>query len=435
VIAQWLIEKKRDGGALTPDEIRAVVQAYTDGTLPEYQMAALAMAIYFRGMTTTETATLTDAMLRSGELLDFSDAPCPTVDKHSTGGIGDKISLILAPLAASAGLAVPMIAGRGLGITGGTLDKLEAIPGFRIHLPVAEFQRIVRTVGCAIIGQTEQLAPADRKLYALRDVTATVPSIPLITASILSKKLAEGTAALVFDVKFGRGAFLRTPEEARLLACSLLDTSRSMGRRVAALLTNMEQPLGRTAGNAVEVQEALDVLHGGGPDDVRDLTLLLAAHMTLLAGIHTDKVQALQDLGRRLDDGRAWDVFRKMVAAQGGDLRAIDEPSAHLPHAAVVREVPAPQTGYVQFVDAEKIGRLVLQLGAGRTRTEDKIDITAGVDALVRAGDLVAQGQPLMRLHAAAPDRVASLLTSATDAITLGATPPPPVPLVLETLT
>ncbi len=435
MIAQWLIEKKRDGGTLTPEEIRAVVQAYTTGELPDYQMAALAMAIFFRGMTATETATLTDAMMRSGDLLDFSASPRPTADKHSTGGIGDKISLILAPLAASAGLAVPMIAGRGLGITGGTLDKLEAIPGFRIHLSAQEFQHVVTTVGCAIVGQTQRLAPADRKLYALRDVTATVPSIPLITASILSKKLAEGAAALVFDVKYGRGAFLRTPEEARQLATSLLDTSHAMGRRATALLTSMEQPLGRTAGNAVEVAESIDVLHGHGPSDVRELTLALTAQMTLLAGIHADEATALRELKARLDDGRAWTVFRDMVAAQGGDLRAVDDPAGYLPHPGATLEVPAPRSGYVQFVDAQQIGRLVLQLGAGRRRTEDSIDPAAGVAALVQAGETITQGQPLMRLQAANEPLAASLLTAATAAVTIGDTPPQAVPLIRETLT
>jgi pyrimidine-nucleoside phosphorylase len=434
VIAQWLIEKKRDGGTLTPDEIRAVVQAYTTGELPDYQMAALAMAIYFRGMSTTETATLTDAMMRSGEMLDFSASPRPTVDKHSTGGIGDKISLILAPLAASAGLAVPMIAGRGLGITGGTLDKLEAIPGFRIRLTAEEFQHIVATVGCAIMGQTERLAPADRKLYALRDVTATVPSIPLITASILSKKLAEGAASLVFDVKFGRGAFLRTPESARELAVSLLDTSRSMGRRATALLTNMEQPLGQTAGNAVEVLEAIDVLHGRGPADVRELTLALTVQMTLLAGVHTDAATARRDLSARLDDGRAWELFRRMVAAQGGDLRGVDDPARFLPRPGATLAVPAPRAGYVQFVDAEKIGRLVLQLGAGRCRTEDTIDPAAGVSVLVQAGTPLTRGAPLMQLHAASESLASSLLVAASEAVTIGETPPHPVPLIRETL-
>ena len=435
MIAQWLIEKKRDGGTLTPEEIRAVVQAYTTGELPDYQMAALAMAIYFRGMSATETTTLTDAMMRSGDLLDFSASPRPTADKHSTGGIGDKISLILAPLAASAGLAVPMIAGRGLGITGGTLDKLESIPGFRIHLAAEEFQRVVNTIGCAIIGQTERLAPADRKLYALRDVTATVPSIPLITASILSKKLAEGAAALVFDVKYGRGAFLHTPEEARRLATSLLDTSHAMGRRATALLTSMEQPLGRTVGNAVEVFEAIDVLHGHGPADVRELTLALTVQMTLLAGVHTDAATARRDLSARLDDGRAWELFRRMVAAQGGDLRGVDDPTHHLPHPGVTLAAPAPRTGYVQFVDAEQIGRLVLQLGAGRRRTEETIDPAAGVSALVQAGEPITQGQPLMRLHARTAPLAANLLAAATAAVTIGDTPPHPVTLIRETLT
>ena len=328
-----MIEKKRDGGALSADEIRAFVAGYTAGTIPDYQMAALAMAIFFRGMTPDETAALTDAMMRSGDTLSFAGWPRPTADKHSTGGIGDKISLVLGPLAASAGLAVPMISGRGLGLTGGTLDKLEAIPGFNTRLSPDAFRAALSRAGCAIIGQTDRLAPADRKLYALRDVTGTVPSIPLITASILSKKLAEGAASLVLDVKCGCGAFMRTPEQARALADSLLRVGRALGRTMAALITDMEQPLGRTAGNALEVREAVDVLRGGGPADVRSLTLALTARMCLLAGVATDAAAAERDLAARLDDGRALAAFRDMVAAQGGDIRVADDPGAVLPTA------------------------------------------------------------------------------------------------------
>jgi pyrimidine-nucleoside phosphorylase/thymidine phosphorylase len=434
MVPQWMIEKKRDGGALSADEIRAFVAGYTAGTIPDYQMAALAMAIFFRGMTPDETAALTDAMMRSGDTLSFAGWPRPTADKHSTGGIGDKISLVLGPLAASAGLAVPMISGRGLGLTGGTLDKLEAIPGFNTRLSPDAFRAALSRAGCAIIGQTDRLAPADRKLYALRDVTGTVPSIPLITASILSKKLAEGAASLVLDVKCGRGAFMRTPEQARALADSLLRVGRALGRTMAALITDMEQPLGRTAGNALEVREAVDVLRGGGPADVRGLTLALTARMCLLAGVATDAAAAERDLAARLDDGRALAAFRDMVAAQGGDIRVADDPGAVLPTAAVMESLPAPADGWVAGVDAEIIGRVVLQLGAGRRRSDDVIDPAAGVDRLVQCGDRVRRGDTLMRLQAATPDLIAAVRDAARGAVRLADAPVTRPPLILETL-
>ena len=432
VLPQWLIESKREGRVLPPEEIRAFVKAFASGELPDYQMSAMAMAIYFRGMNAAETAALTDAMMHSGDVLDFSGWPCPTADKHSTGGIGDKLSLILAPLAASAGLAVPMISGRGLGLTGGTLDKLEAIPGCNTRLDIAAFRRVLADVGCVIIGQTDRLAPADRKLYALRDVTATVPSIPLITASIMSKKLAEGASILVFDVKCGRGAFMRTREQARELATSLLDTGRAMGRRVAALITDMEQPLGRSAGNAVEVAEAVEVLQGRGPSDVRALTLALTAQMTLLAGIHADAATAARELATHLDDGRALARFRRMVAAQGGDARVADDPQRILPPPGASLEIPAPRSGHVVFVDAEKIGRVVLQLGAGRSRTDDIIDPAAGISALVQCGDPITRGQPLLRLHARNASLVESLRDEAAAAMAIADAPCPRPPLILE---
>jgi pyrimidine-nucleoside phosphorylase/thymidine phosphorylase len=434
MVPQWMIEKKRDGGALSADEICAFIEGYTAGDIPDYQMAALAMAIFFRGMTPDETAALTDAMMRSGDVLSFSDWPRPTADKHSTGGIGDKISLVLGPLAASAGLAVPMISGRGLGLTGGTLDKLEAIPGFTTRLSPDAFRAALGRAGCAIIGQTDRLAPADRKLYALRDVTGTVPSIPLITASILSKKLAEGAASLVLDVKCGRGAFMRTPEQARALADSLLCVGRALGRNMAALITDMEQPLGRTVGNALEVREAVEVLRGGGPADVRSLTLALTARMCLLAGVATDAAAAERDLAARLDDGRALSAFRDMVAAQGGDIRVAEDPGAVLPAAATMESLPAPTDGWVASVDAEIIGRVVLQLGAGRRRSDDAIDPAAGVDRLVQCGDRVRRGEPLMRLQAATPDLIAAVRDAACGAVLLANAPVTRPPLILETL-
>ncbi len=428
---QWIIEKKRDGGTLAEDEIRAFIDGFTRGAIPDYQMSALAMAIFFRGMTPDETAVLTDAMMRSGDLVTFRKGPRPTADKHSTGGIGDKLSLMIAPLAASAGLAVPMIAGRGLGITGGTLDKLESIPGYSTRLPIETFKRVVDEVGCSIIGQTERLAPADRKLYALRDVTGTVPSIPLITASIMSKKLAEGADTLVFDVKCGRAAFMRTPDDARRLAQGLLRVGRALSRKTGALITDMEQPLGRTAGNAVEVAEAIETLKGGGPTDTRLLTVELAALMCELAGVTADRVTARRELAARLDDGRALEVFRRMVAAQGGDERVLDDPS-RLPQPGAIRDVSAPASGTVAFVDAQQLGRVVLQLGGGRTATTDAIDPAAGIDRLVQAGERVTQGQPLMRLLAKDAERAESLAAAAAAAVRVTQEPVPERRLILE---
>jgi pyrimidine-nucleoside phosphorylase/thymidine phosphorylase len=431
MIPQWVIEKKRDGGTLDEAEIRAFIEGFTAGSIPEYQMSALAMAIYFRGMTPEETATLTDAMMRSGDLVSFDGWPRPTADKHSTGGIGDKLSLMIAPLAASAGLAVPMISGRGLGITGGTLDKLESIPGYNTRLSVEAFKRVVAEVGCSIIGQTERLAPADKKLYALRDVTGTVPSIPLITASIMSKKLAEGAETLVFDVKCGGAAFMRSRDDARALAQSLSRVGRALGRKTGALITDMDQPLGRAVGNAVEVAEAVETLRGGGPADTRLLTLELTALMTVLGGVHPDLEAARRALAQRLDDGRALAVFRRMVAAHGGDVRIADDP-ARLPQPGAAVAVPAPAAGTVAFVDAQAVGRVVLQLGGGRTTTADVIDPAAGADRLVQAGETVEAGQPLMRLLAQDAAKAQSLVSAAAAAVRLTQKPVLARRLILE---
>ena len=432
-VPQWVIEKKRDGGTLDEAEIRAFIEGFTSGAIPDYQMSALAMAIFFRGMTPQETAALTDAMMRSGDLVTFDAWPRPTADKHSTGGIGDKLSLMIAPLAASAGLAVPMISGRGLGITGGTLDKLEAIPGYDARLSVDAFKRVIAEVGCSIIGQTARLAPADKKLYALRDVTGTVPSIPLITASIMSKKLAEGAETLVLDVKCGQAAFMRTVGDARALAHSLIRVGQALNRKMGAIITDMDQPLGRTAGNAVEVIEAIETLKGGGPADTRLLTLELTARMTVLSGVHADRETAYRELAQRLDDGRALEVFRRMVAAQGGDARVIDDPRA-LPQPGAALEVPSPQAGTVSFVDAQQIGKIVLQLGGGRKATADVIDPAAGVDRLVQAGEAVEKGQPLMRLLAKDAAVAEPLAAAAAAAVRLTQEPVPERKLILETL-
>ena len=431
MIPQWIIEHKRDGGMLAEADIRSFIEGFTAGTIPDYQMSALAMAIFFKGMTDAETAILTDAMMRSGDLVDFTGWPRPTADKHSTGGIGDKLSLILAPLAASAGLAIPMISGRGLGITGGTLDKLESIPGYNTHLSIEAFKRVIADVGCSIIGQTARLAPADKKLYALRDVTGTVASIPLITASIMSKKLAEGADTLVFDVKCGRAAFMKSPEQARALAESLTRVGRALHRKTVAVITDMNQPLGRTAGNAIEVLEAVETLRGNGPSDTRLLTIELTAQMTVLSGIHPDLVIARGELAKHLDDGRALEVFRKMVIAQGGDSRFIDDPTS-LPQPRHVLEVCSPRGGYVAEVDALAIGRIVLQLGGGRTKTDDLIDPAAGVDSLVQQGESIAKGQPLMRLLAKNQALAEAQLQSALTSITFSSEKPGMRKLILD---
>ena len=430
MIPQWTIEKKRDGGVLSDTEIRAFIDGFTSGSIPDYQMSALAMAIFFKGMTPEETATLTDAMMRSGDLVSFDGWPRPTADKHSTGGIGDKLSLMIAPLAAAAGLAVPMISGRGLGITGGTLDKLDAIPGYDTRLSIDQFKQVVDNVGCSIIGQTDRLAPADKKLYALRDVTGTVPSIPLITASIMSKKLAEGADTLVFDVKCGRAAFMRTHADALALAESLTRVGRALGRKTAAVQTDMDQPLGRAIGNAVEVAEAVETLRGAGPSDTRLLTLELTAHMTVLGGIHPDLGHARAALTTLLDNGRALDVFRDMVIAQGGDARICDD-ARHLPQPGTSADINAPAAGYVSDVDALTIGRIVLQLGGGRTKTDDTIDYAAGIVNLVQSGEAVEAGQPLMRLLAKDEATLAPLIPAAAAAVTLTPQKPPQRKLML----
>ncbi len=433
MIPQWLIEQKRDGIELKEESIRSFITGFTSGTIPDYQMAALAMAIYFKGMTDTEVTVLTDAMMRSGDLLSFEGWNRPTADKHSTGGIGDNLSLMIAPLAASAGLAVPMISGRGLGITGGTLDKLESIPGYNTRLTTEAFKLVIATVGCSIIGQTERLAPADKKLYALRDVTGTVPSIPLITASIMSKKGAEGAETLIFDVKCGRAAFMRSLDQARSLTESLSRVGRALNRKTAALITDMDQPLGRAIGNAVEVAEAVETLKGKGPADTRHLTLELTALMTVVSGLHADMASARCELAKHLDDGRALDVFRKMVMAQGGDPRFIDDPTA-LPQPGYRQWVTAPSGGYVADVDAVAVGRIVLQLGGGRTKTDDTIDYAAGIDALVQQGDYVVKGAPLMCLLAKNSALTEPHLKAACSAVTLTPEKPPARKLILETL-
>ncbi len=399
MIPQWIIEKKRDGQELAEDEIRFFINGCAQGDLPDYQMAALAMAIYLRGMTPREVAVLTDAMMRSGRLVDTSSIRKPKVDKHSTGGIGDKVSLVLAPLVACCGVAVPMISGRGLGITGGTLDKMDAIAGFRTDLSEREFVAVIKRCGFSMIGQTRQLAPADKKLYALRDVTGTVPSIPLITASIMCKKLAEGIDALVLDVKCGRGAFMRTRRDARALARSMVRVGASMDKPVTALITAMDQPLGRTAGNALEVKEALDTLKGRGPEDLTSLTLVLAEEMLLLGKVTRSRSKARQQLEQAIHSGAALEKFCEMVALQGGDTRLLAHPE-RLPHARMAKDWPSPASGFVALADAGLIGKACLVLGAGRARTDDAVNLAVGVSDIRKIGEPVKRGEPLLIIHA-----------------------------------
>ena len=428
----WLIEKKRDGAALKSDEIRFFIDGFTAGTIPDYQMAAMAMAVYFRGMTFDEVTALTDAMMRSGKIMDLSSIRCPKVDKHSTGGIGDKVSLLLAPLVACCGVAVPMISGRGLGITGGTLDKLESIPGYRTRLKTEQFLAVLDRCGCSIIGQTEELAPADRKLYALRDVTGTVPSIPLISASIMSKKLAEGAEALVLDVKWGCGAFMRTVEQARDLGRTMVEIGRHMGKGMTAVITDMNQPLGRTAGNALEVLETVDALRGKGSQDLTEITLELGTHMLRLAGVAPTREAALDQLRKHWSSGAALERFLHMVREQGGDSRAVEE--GRLPRARLARPVSAPREGFIVRADADAIGKSCLLLGAGRRKVDDDVDPAAGASGIVKIGERVSAGEPLLTLHANDEGRLAQAEQLIMSAFSIEPTPSPAPRLIVETL-
>ena len=401
-----LIAAKRDHRELSDEEIAFFIQNFATGSIPDYQMSAMAMAIYLNGMTPREIATLTSEMLRSGTQLAWPKNGIPRVDKHSTGGIGDKTSLILAPLLAECGLQNPMLSGRGLGATGGTLDKLEAIPGFRTNLSLDEITRLTQSIGCVITGASAELAPADRKLYALRDVTATVPSIPLITGSIMSKKLAESLDAMVLDVKFGSGAFMKTREQATLLAHSLVNTGERMGVRTTALLTDMNQPLGRMCGNAVEVLESIDVLKGGGPDDVRLLTLELCAELLVSTGLETSLEKAAARSARHLDDGSAFERYCRMVKAQGGNPNAVLS-------VAKATDLVADTDGVVSAIDTEALGLVIISLGGGRRKMGDPIDHSVGLKMLVRIGDRVSRGTPLVKIFSEQPEALIPSLRAA----------------------
>ncbi|MCM3878534.1 MAG: thymidine phosphorylase [Vicinamibacterales bacterium] len=393
-----IILKKRDGGVLGPDEIEFFVHGVASGSLPDYQASALLMAILLRGMTPEETTNLTDAMIRSGSRLDLSDISGPKVDKHSTGGVGDKSSLVIAPIVAACGALVPMMSGRGLGHTGGTLDKLESIPGFRTNLSIPEMKASLAAVGCALIGQSSAIAPADKKLYALRDVTGTIESIPLISASIMSKKIAEGTDALVLDVKTGAGAFMKTHAEARALAESLVRIGKSFGVKTQAVITAMDWPIGRAVGNANEVIESIETLKGRGPVDLVEGSLDLAERMLVSAGVASDRAGAKALACRAIDSGSAVEKFKAIIERQGGDPRVVDDYS-RLPKAPKEHVVTAPSGGFVTGLDAGLIGRASVMLGGGRDTAEDAIDPGVGIIVVATVGDAVQKGDAILRLH------------------------------------
>jgi thymidine phosphorylase len=418
--APALIRAKRDGGRLADDDIRWLFDGYARGEVADEQMSALLMAIYFRGLDGTELRTWTAAMIASGDRLDLSGIARPTVDKHSTGGVGDKVSLILAPLVASCGAAVPQLSGRGLGHTGGTLDKLESIPGFRVALTPAQTLDVLARAGCVICAAGSGLAPADRRLYALRDVTGTVESIPLIASSIMSKKIAEGTSALVLDVKVGAGAFMTDLDRARELAATMVALGEEHQVRTRALLTRMDSPLGRAVGNAVEVEESVRALQGDGPADLMAVTLALARQMLALAGLDADPAAAIAD-------GRALACYRAMVTAQGGD------PDAPLPQAAHTQTLTAAETGYLSHLDALKVGTAAWRLGAGRARSQDEVSAAAGIICLVKPGEQVRAGQPVLELRADEEERFGPARAALDGAITISdAGPPPEVSPVIE---
>jgi len=426
-----IILKKRQGKALSPDEIDVVVQKYTDDDMPDYQMAALLMAIVLRGMTYRETAHLTHSMIKSGEQIDLSAFAGPKIDKHSTGGVGDKISLILAPLMAAAGLYVPMMSGRGLAHSGGTLDKLEAIPGFRTNLSVKEVVNQVGKLGIAMFGQTETIAPADKKMYALRDATATIESVPLITASILSKKLAEGIDGLVMDVKAGSGAFMQTIEQAEDLADNIIHTAELNDLPTVALITNMNQPLGYAVGNWLETREAIHCLRNEGPKDLMDLTFALGVEMLFLGKHAENEIDARSQLERHISNGSAFEKFKQMVAAQGGETRFIESPDDY-PASKATQTINAEQSGTIHQLDAKKIGTAVMKLGGGRAVMSDTIDPKAGIILSKKMSDRVEKGEPLATLYTDREEKMTGVARQVRDAFLIKDEPVKSEPLVLK---
>jgi pyrimidine-nucleoside phosphorylase len=434
MIVPRLIERKRDGGRLESEEIRELVREYTAGRIPDYQLSALLMAMYFKGLDRSEMHALMEAMLESGKRLDLSRLPMARIDKHSTGGVGDKTSLILAPLVASLGIAVPMMSGRGLGHTGGTLDKLESIPGFRTALTLDEAQRQIARIGCAMIGQTDEMVPADRKIYALRDATATVEVIPLIAASIMSKKLAEGLTGLVLDIKRGSGSFLPNLEDELELAKAMIDLGSAHGCPVVALITAMDRPLGNACGNALEVVEAIDVLKGGGPPDLIEVTMALGARMLVL-GTAASTLEAGEALMRdSIASGKALLKFEEIVAAQGGDTSVVRDPS-RLPRASHQQTFAAARDGVIQVVDPRTIGYGIIQLGGGRRNMEEKIDPSVGFVITAKPGIRVAKGQPLATIHARSERDLAVGRSVLEKAIVIGDLAGVPLPLVSHRVT
>jgi pyrimidine-nucleoside phosphorylase len=431
-IVDW-ITTKRDGGALTSDEIHRLIGGFMQGTVADYQMSAWLMATHFSGMSLEEIVALTHAMLHSGRRIEHPGSDVKKIDKHSTGGVGDKISLCLAPLVAAAGVAVPMISGRGLGHTGGTLDKLEAIPGYSTRLSIARFKTIVRRIGVSIIGQTDELAPADRRIYALRDVTGTVPSIPLIVASILSKKLAAGLDALVMDVKVGNGAFMPDRRRARALAEALRAVGAELGLPVRALLTDMSVPIGLTIGNALETREAIAVLSGSGPEDTRELTLALGVQMLLAAGRDGSAAKARARLENALSSGAGAERFAQMIELHGGDAGVVEDPS-RLPRSRHLVPLPAPRTGHVTAIEARALGELAVVLGAGRTRADQTIDPRVGIELCVRRGSAIERGEPLGFLHLDRRGPAPAFVAAALRAFQIGERAPRATRRIIEEL-
>jgi pyrimidine-nucleoside phosphorylase len=425
-----IIQKKRDGGVLTPDEIRFFVAGVTDFSLPDYQAAALLMATLLRGMTPEETSVLTDAMVKSGIRVDLSDIPGVKVDKHSTGGVGDKSSIVIAPLVAACGGVVPMMSGRGLGHTGGTLDKLESIPGFRTDLSLSEMRASLASIGCALIGQTAQIAPADKRLYALRDVTGTIESVALISASIMSKKIAEGIGALVLDVKCGRGAFMKTPESARALAESLVAIGTSAGVQTQAVITAMNWPIGHAVGNANEIIECIEVLKGNGRPDILENALELSERMLVVSSVAKDRADAAAMCRRAIDSGAALDRLRAIIERQGGDPRVVDDYS-RMPQAPEEHVLAAGTDGFVTDLDAGLIGRAVVMLGGGRDKVDDDIDPAVGIMIAATVGDAVRAGDPVLRVQYRSRTKLEEALPFLMEAVKVGASPMPRVPLIM----
>ena len=432
--AYQLIQKKRDGGTLSALEIARFFEGYARGEIAEYQMAAFLMAVFFRGMSAPELTALVETLLHSGAIVDLSSVPGIKVDKHSTGGVGDKVSLVLAPLVAALGVPVPMMSGRGLGHSGGTVDKLETIPGFRTALSVDEYRAQLERIGCALISQTDEVAPLDRRLYALRDVTGTVESIPLIASSIMSKKLAEGIDALVLDVKLGNGAFMTDPARAEELARTMIDIGTAHGKQVVALLTAMDRPLGHAVGNALEVEEAVLALRGEGPADLREVTLALAAEMLVLGGAAAALEAARAAAEAALADGRAAAMFQRIIEAQGGNPAVVDDP-ALLPQAPVRAVFAADRAGTVAVMDVRAIGHAAVTLGAGRRSLEAPIDPAVGFHITVRPGQAVAAGEPLATVHAADAAAAETGVAALRAAITIGDAAAPALPLIVQRLT